>query len=66
MDRGTGDHQLGTGFLVHKVIVSAVRRVEFMSDRMSGTILTGRWYSIIVLNAHAPSEDKGTGVKDSL
>jgi hypothetical protein len=33
--QGNGDHQLGTGFFVHKRIVSAVRRVEFISGRMS-------------------------------
>jgi hypothetical protein len=57
--QGNGDHRLGTDFLVHKVLVSAVRRVEFISDRMSCTILRGRWCSIIVLNLHAPCEDKG-------
>jgi exonuclease III len=31
--QGNGDHQLGTGFFVHKRIVSAVGRVEFISDR---------------------------------
>jgi exonuclease III len=30
---GNEDHQLGTGFSVHKRIMSAVRRVEFVSDR---------------------------------
>jgi hypothetical protein len=30
-----GDHQLGTGFFVHKRILSAFKRVEFISDRMS-------------------------------
>jgi hypothetical protein len=49
--QGNGDHQLGTGFLVHKRIVSAVRRVEFISDRMSYIILRGRWCNIIV---HVP------------
>jgi hypothetical protein len=42
-----GDHRLGTCFFVHKRILSAVRRVEFISDRMSYTILRGRWCNII-------------------
>jgi hypothetical protein len=49
---------------VHKRIISAVRRVEFVSDRMSYIILRGRWCHIIVLNVHAPTEDK-TDVKGS-
>jgi hypothetical protein len=28
------DHHLGTGFSIHKGIISAVKRVEFISDRM--------------------------------
>jgi hypothetical protein len=32
--QGNGDHQSGTGFFVHKRILSAVSRVEFISDRM--------------------------------
>jgi hypothetical protein len=37
--QGNGDNQLGTGFFVHKRILSAVRRVEFVSDRISYIIL---------------------------
>jgi hypothetical protein len=44
--------------------VSAVKRVEFVSDRMSYMILRGRWCSIIVLNVHAPTEDKIDYIKD--
>jgi hydroxypyruvate isomerase len=50
---------------VHKRILSAVKRVEFVSDRMSYIILRGRWCHIIVLNIHAPTEDKTDDVKDS-
>jgi len=38
--------------------MSAVQRVEFVIDRMSYIVLRGRWYNIIVLNVHAPSEEK--------
>jgi exonuclease III len=53
---GNEVQQLGTGFLVHKRIISAVRRVEFVSDRMSYIILRGRWCNIVI-NVHAPCED---------
>jgi hypothetical protein len=43
----------------------AVRIVEFVSDRMSCIILRGRWCNIIILNLHAPCEDKSDDVKDS-
>jgi hypothetical protein len=62
--QGNGDHHLGTGFFVHKTIISAFRRVEFISDRMY-IILRGRWRNIIVLNLHVPCEDKGDDEKDN-
>jgi hypothetical protein len=42
---------------VHMKIISAVRRAEFVSDRMSYIILRGRWCNIIGINVHAPCED---------
>jgi len=54
---------LGTGFFVHHRILSAVRRVEFVSDRMSYIVLRGCWCNIIVLNSYALSEEKSDDSK---
>ena len=52
-------HQLGTGFFGHYRKISAVKRVEFVSNRMmSYIVLRGRWCIIVVLNVLAPSEEK--------
>ena len=52
-------------YFVHRRIVSAVKRVQFVSDRVSYTVLRGRWCNIIVLYVHAPSEEKSDNSKDS-
>jgi hypothetical protein len=55
--KGNVNHQLETGFFM-------LKRVEFVSDKMSYTTLKGHWYDII-LNVHAPTEDKDDDIKDS-
>jgi len=39
--------------------------VEFVSARISYIVLRGCWCNIIVLNVHAPSEEKSDDSKDS-
>jgi len=56
---------LGTEFFVHQRIASAVKRLEFVSDMVSYIVLRGCWCNIIVLNVHAPSEEKSDEAKDS-
>jgi len=51
-------------FFVHRRIASAVKRVAFVSDRLSYIVLRGRWHNIIVVNVHAPSKEKSEELKD--
>jgi hypothetical protein len=46
------ESSIGNRVFVHHRIVSAVKIVEFVSDRVSYIDLRGRWCNIIVLNVH--------------
>jgi hypothetical protein len=45
--------------------VNNAKRVESVSHRMSYKTLKGRWCDIIVLNVHAPTEDKDDVIQNS-
>ncbi|PNF24380.1 hypothetical protein B7P43_G09657 [Cryptotermes secundus] len=60
------ENRLRYSIFIHKRIISEVKMVEFVSDRMSYIIPKGHWCDIIVLNVHAPTEDKIDSMKDRL
>jgi hypothetical protein len=63
--KGNENREFGIGFFVHKRIISAVKRNGFVNYCMSNITLRGPWFQIIVLNVHAPTEDKIDYVKSS-
>jgi hypothetical protein len=58
------NNQLRTGSFVHHRIVSEVKRLEFVSDRMLYIVLRCCWCNIIVLNVHTSSQEKIYDTKD--
>jgi len=64
MEKEKNYQQLGTGFFVHHRISSAIQRVEFVSNRVSCIVLRDCWCKIVVLNVHAPNEEKSGDSED--
>ena len=42
-----------------------MKKVKFVSDRLSYIVQRGRWRNIIAVNVYAPSEEKCDESKDS-
>jgi hypothetical protein len=64
-EKGHENNRSETGFLEHHRTVSAAKRVEFISDRMSYIVLRGRRCKKFVLNKYQPSEEKSDNSKDT-
>lgn len=55
----------GQDFLLHQRIVSTIKSIEFVSDRFPYIVLIGHWCDTFVVNAQAPTRDKGDDTKHS-
>jgi hypothetical protein len=62
--KGQENHQLGAGFFFTPEN-SISNQGSGVSDRMSYIAVRGHWCNIIVLNAHATTEEKGDDLKGS-
>ena len=49
---------IGNRNFVHQRRATEVKRIKCLGDRISSMVLRVRWCNIIVLNVHAPSEEK--------
>ncbi|EFN64073.1 Craniofacial development protein 2, partial [Camponotus floridanus] len=61
---GSEIHSFGVGFMINKKILSAVKNVKFINERLGLLVVQGRWYKIAIINGHAPTEDKDDEIKD--
>jgi exonuclease III len=57
------NHKLRRGIFVQHKILTAVKRVGSICDRMSHIVLRGRWCNIIVCYVHAQIKEKGDDQK---
>jgi hypothetical protein len=58
-------NKIANDYFVRKGIISLVKGVEFVGDRMPYIIPRGHWCDIILSNPHAPTEDKYDDTQDS-
>ncbi|XP_026828417.1 craniofacial development protein 2-like [Ooceraea biroi] len=57
-------HELGTAFLIRKAHQRAVVDFTPMDERLCALRIRGCFYNVTIVNAHAPTEDKDTQVKE--
>jgi hypothetical protein len=57
---------IGNTTFVHHRIISAVKRMVFVSERKSYIVLRGGWCNVNLFNVRTSSEEKSNELKNSL
>lgn len=56
-------HKLGTGFAIHESIIHMIKEFKDINPRISTLTLKDKNQHIVLINVHAPSEEKDEEIK---
>lgn len=56
--------QFGVGFAVHKSLVQAIKQFKVINHRIAILIVKAKFFDIVFLNIHAPTEEKSQEEKE--
>lgn len=59
-----GRRQTGSGFAVNNKLLTAVKSFKVISPRLTILTLDTKWFGVVFVNVHAPTEDKDVNEKD--
>jgi len=62
---GREKHKRGVGFVIKNNILPNVMRFEQINDRICYVELKGKWFNILLINCHAPTEEKSEEIKNA-
>lgn len=57
-------HKLGTGFAIHESIMHTVKEFRDISPKISTITIKSENFDVVLINAHAPTEEKDEDEKD--
>jgi len=56
--------QFGVGFAVHKSLVHTIKKFKVINCRIAFLIVNGKFFNIVFINVHAPTEEKSQDAKE--
>lgn len=59
-----GRRQAGSGFAVNNKLLSAVKSFKVINPRLTILTMDTKWFKVVFVNVHAPTEDKDENKKE--